>query len=284
MITAKKKAFTLIELLVVIAIIALLLSIVVPSLNMAKSKAQKIICKNGIRQLCLASLLYAEGHAGELPINTGWNTSGGWFWDLSFWSSNRMMEAGGLDQKEFFCPSERNKVPDDARFWQYSRCPSSTNPVSLLDESALTLQEQHASYRVLPYIFLIDKIDVDPASANYKKSVRPTGGTLTNPKYEWVRYANRVRNAGSHEMVVDAVIESLATPTRFDQVAGGAVGKYGIYDSTCHLRRQSFSAGATSLGRMPEGGNVGFVDGHVDWRAKDPDMYRQLNFGQYFWW
>lgn len=54
-----KKGFTLIELLVVIAIIALLLSIVMPGLNMAKKKAASIACMSNTRQMSMAWYLYA---------------------------------------------------------------------------------------------------------------------------------------------------------------------------------------------------------------------------------
>ena len=43
-----KKGFTLIELLVVIAIIALLLSIILPSLKMAKQSGMTVICKSNL--------------------------------------------------------------------------------------------------------------------------------------------------------------------------------------------------------------------------------------------
>ncbi len=46
----KKKGFTLIELLVVIAIIALLLAILMPSLQKAKDNAKKVICKSNLNQ------------------------------------------------------------------------------------------------------------------------------------------------------------------------------------------------------------------------------------------
>ncbi len=53
------KGFTLIELLVVIAIIALLLSILLPSLSLAKDVAKRIACSANLRSLGMAAIFYA---------------------------------------------------------------------------------------------------------------------------------------------------------------------------------------------------------------------------------
>ena len=55
-----KKAFTLIELLVVIAIIALLLSIIVPGLKLAKMKASSVVCMTNAKNLSLGWFSYKE--------------------------------------------------------------------------------------------------------------------------------------------------------------------------------------------------------------------------------
>src|SRR4051812_18055446 len=62
-------AFTLLELLVVIGIIAILASLLFPSLAKAKSKAQSTACLNNLRQLQLAYLQYAQEHNESLPPN-----------------------------------------------------------------------------------------------------------------------------------------------------------------------------------------------------------------------
>jgi prepilin-type N-terminal cleavage/methylation domain-containing protein/prepilin-type processing-associated H-X9-DG protein len=61
-----KKAFTLIELLVVIAIIALLLSILMPSLRKIKETAKNLICSTRLRQIVLAWRMYSSDNDGKL--------------------------------------------------------------------------------------------------------------------------------------------------------------------------------------------------------------------------
>ena len=72
----KKYGFTLIELLVVIAIIALLLAILLPSLNVAKRIAATVVCLSNQRQLGMAFVISSEDMNGEIvdaqPTSSGY--------------------------------------------------------------------------------------------------------------------------------------------------------------------------------------------------------------------
>jgi len=61
------KGFTLVELLVVIAIIALLISILAPSLRAAKDLAKNAICKTHLHGIGTAVALYANANRDALP-------------------------------------------------------------------------------------------------------------------------------------------------------------------------------------------------------------------------
>jgi len=65
----RKKAFTLIELLVVIAIIALLLSILMPSLQKVKQHAQRLYCVSNIKSQALAFFTYAVDNRDKYPLH-----------------------------------------------------------------------------------------------------------------------------------------------------------------------------------------------------------------------
>jgi len=67
-----RNGFTLIELLVVIATLALLLSILVPSLQKAQSLARTAVCLNNVRGLSYAMFLFAEEHDGQ-PAGADYN-------------------------------------------------------------------------------------------------------------------------------------------------------------------------------------------------------------------
>lgn len=58
-----RKAFTLIELLVVIAIVAVLISILMPSLTRAKDLARRVACLSNLRSIYLAYQSYSEDNA-----------------------------------------------------------------------------------------------------------------------------------------------------------------------------------------------------------------------------
>ncbi|MBN1341462.1 MAG: prepilin-type N-terminal cleavage/methylation domain-containing protein [Phycisphaerae bacterium] len=62
-----RAAFTLIELLVVVAIMALLLSILLPSLARAKSQAREVACATSLRTWGQGFHLYANDYGGILP-------------------------------------------------------------------------------------------------------------------------------------------------------------------------------------------------------------------------
>ena len=65
------KKFTLIELLVVIVIIAILVSLLMPSLSHAKEKARRIACSSNQKQLAASVILYAQSNNGKVIPRTG---------------------------------------------------------------------------------------------------------------------------------------------------------------------------------------------------------------------
>jgi len=107
----KRKGFTLIELLVVIAIIAILMAVLIPTLNKAREQGKRAACLSNLRQLQFAWILYADenddkivngeaynGADGQAPVPTGGAHKGEQWWTGDDVAPNYMYEAEQLPE------------------------------------------------------------------------------------------------------------------------------------------------------------------------------------------
>ena len=110
----RRLGFTLIELLVVIAIIAILASLLLPTLSRSKAKAISIRCCSNLRQMGVAFIMYADDNGQRLPdLYTKWWTGtgvapgGSWWWETL--STSRYVVPQAISNNVWRCPAVQDK-------------------------------------------------------------------------------------------------------------------------------------------------------------------------------
>ena len=83
--TRPHRGFTLVELLVVIGLIDLLVAMLLPALNKARSAANSAACASNLRQIGLGFTMYVQDPANRGYLPMPWDTADPQGWPYSFW-------------------------------------------------------------------------------------------------------------------------------------------------------------------------------------------------------
>lgn len=210
----------------VIGIIALLVSILLPSLNQARESAKRVKRLSNLRQTAIAMTMDGNQHQGKLPMHKG--HSGGWLWDIPLETRDQLV-SNGMARDILYCPTAEDRNVD--ALWTFG------NPGS--------------PYAVAGYFFLNQRHPYVPAAP----PASDTGWADGYPKVlaGGKTYQRRLteKNASEKKLLTDA---TLSQNGDFYVVAGGFKA---IPDQTHHIKGK---------GAKPYGGNVIFLDGHGEWR------------------
>ncbi len=234
--------FTLIELLVVIAIIAILAGLLLPALAKAKDRAIRAKCLSNIKQIEVATFIYTSQNNEKLPDNS----AGGqyWPWDVPDRPVMQLMLNSGCTRDIFYDPGYPDQNFDTA--WFYGAIHVTGYAYAWANDPSLTLTNQNVSD--LPSA-IVDP--TRPGNSKYLGTPSPSDRPLTtcitmsgNPP-GYTPPQNNPSLMGTYQW--SGLTGSLHT-------GPGNTGPLFMH-RTSHMN-----------GALPNGGNIGMLDGHVEWR------------------
>ena len=257
-----RRAFTLIELLVVIAIIGILAALLLPVLSQVKDKAKRTECLNNLRQIVLGINVYASS-GSKLPVI---EDGPAWAWDLPD-SAVQVMLGSGASKKSFYCPGTAWKGFDDDKNFLAPGNADNDAPACLWNFGFLNPPpEPGKPFHVVGYVFAFAGSGSVLAQANQNTRLESETILGTNSP------------VSSRVLMADATLDDSLeydSENKYDSEARGytdVVGGFYMHHTSAHLK-----------GVIPRGGNVGFKDGHVEWRDF-ADMQEVTVAGPPFWW
>jgi prepilin-type N-terminal cleavage/methylation domain-containing protein/prepilin-type processing-associated H-X9-DG protein len=269
-----RTAFTLVELLVVIGIIALLISILLPSLSRAREAANQVTCQSQEKQIVMGMILHANEHKGYMPLvgAIGPGTTPAAVDDVrkekyDYWGTgstfNLMSIMGALGpqlgqnvrtdtianletdmqtgflRKVFVCPSDR----EGGRFGQTLENGGNAYNSYAFNEAALGWADS-GTLGVVNHMRLRGKVArfPHPAQLFLITDGAPRGGDGAG---RWQVYYDHDNNCSLR----DVFITSNGAGTNPNAKSGGKdCGEWNLIDMNRHRKRMM----------------VGFADGHVD--------------------
>ncbi len=253
--------FTLIELLVVIAIIGILAALLLPVLSRAKQQAIKLQCKNNLHQIGLSLFIYVGDNNDKLPTLEP-PGSAAWAWDLPGGIADTMLLSVGGQKKTFYCPTTAPKFTD----WQNFTEPGLGN--SLWNFATTT--------RIAGYVFALSGSQCKLAPTNQNVRLYDESLTISGVSFRTGSPSLRVLTA---DVVLSGGTNApgYAHPENNYTSVSGSFSQpgLGIYPHlSAHLK-----------GKIPEGQNIGYGDGHVQWHKFDDSSAQRTGLnGPHFWW
>ncbi len=248
----RRDAFTLIELLVVIAIIAILAALLLPALTKAKDQAVRAHCKSNERQQILAEFMYASENKDFLPNNTGATEP----WDLTTTTGN-YFSTGGAPYKLWYDPGTAKAFSEADYFALWNNTTPGGDGDADDPPPARVIGYAETFFGISKYA---DAGFLFSTNVNQKQNPAGISASSTPAVTLPVRPSSRVLLACA-TITGSGATASLAQMQNFSWTSLAR-----SFDSDIPTAIKTFTSAHLANGRLPSGGNVGMLDGHVEWR------------------